>query len=203
MLIKICGITKPKEIKILNEEKPDFAGFVFAESKRKVDAKTSKTLIELLDKDIKTVGVFRNNNMEYILEVLKTVKLDIIQLHGSESNDFINELSNKTDCIIWKAFSINSKEDIDVINKCPVNTILLDGSNPGSGKAFNWEHLNNKKINKNIIIAGGINEDNILDAMRTFNPFAADMSSSVETIDDKGNRIKDKSKIHRIINKVR
>lgn len=203
MLIKICGITKPEEIKILNEEKPDFAGFVFAESKRKVDAKTSKTLIELLDKDIKTVGVFRNNNMEYILEVLKTVKLDIIQLHGSESNDFINELSNKTDCIIWKAFSINSKEDIDVINKCPVNTILLDGSNPGSGKAFNWEHLNNKKINKNIIIAGGINEDNILDAMRTFNPFAADMSSSVETIDDKGNRIKDKSKIHRIINKVR
>ena len=203
MLIKICGITKIQEIKILNEEKPDFAGFVIAESKRKVDIAKAKNLISSLDKNIKTVGVFRNNTMDYILKVLDNVKLDIVQLHGDENNDFINELKTKVKCTIWKAFSIKSQEDIDIIKRCPVDTILLDGSNPGSGKTFRWECFDNLDINKNIIIAGGINEDNVLDAIKTFNPFAIDMSSSIEAIDDKGNRIKDKEKIHRIINKVR
>lgn len=203
MLVKICGITKPEEIKIANEEKPDFVGFVFAESKRKIDTFLAKELIKNLDKNIKTVGVFRNNTFNEILNVLKEIDIDIIQLHGNEDNDFINKLKEKSNCTIWKAFSIKSKDDIKAIEECPVDTIILDGSDPGSGKTFNWNHLDKFNINKNIIIAGGINEDNVLKAIDIFKPIAVDMSSSVERIDERGIRIKDKDKIHRIISKVR
>ena len=89
MLIKICGITKLSEIEDLNELKPDYIGFVFAKSKRQIDGKTACRLKENLDKDIKTVGVFLNNTEEDILNVLKEVELDVIQLHGDENNNFI------------------------------------------------------------------------------------------------------------------
>ncbi len=202
MLVKICGITTLEEIDYINELKPDYTGFVFAESKRKVNIENGKELLKALDKDIKSVGVFRNNTKEYIIEVIENIPLDIIQLHGDEDNDFINYLKDKTNCEVWKAVGIKNKEDLIKAKDFNVETLLLDGSNPGSGELFPWEYLKEIDVNKRFFIAGGINEENVLEAMGNVNPYGVDTSSGVETIEN-GIRKKDKEKIKRLIKKVR
>ena len=202
MLIKICGITKLSEIEDLNELKPDYIGFVFAKSKRQIDGKTAYRLKENLDKDIKTVGEFLNNSEEDILNVLKEVELDVIQLHGDENNNFIDSLKKKVKCYIWKAVSISTKEEMDKAMRYNVGTLLLDGSNPGSGIAFDWKTLRDINLNKRIFLAGGINEENVLEGIREVKPDGIDTSSGVEIIDEFGRR-KDKEKMRRLIRKVR
>lgn len=202
MLVKICGITTLEEIDYINELKPDYTGFVFAESKRKVNIENGKELLKALDKDVKSVGVFRNNTKEYIIEVIKNIPLDIIQLHGDEDNDFINYLKDNINCEIWKAVGIKNKEDLIKAKDFNVETLLLDGSNPGSGELFPWEYLKEIDVNKRFFIAGGINEENVLEAMENVNPYGVDTSSGVETIEN-GIRKKDKEKIKRLIKKVR
>ena len=202
MLVKICGITKLSEIENLNILKPDYIGFVFAESKRKVTKEQAKELINNLDKSIKTVGVFRNNTEEEILDILTVADIDVIQLHGSETIGFVEQLQKKTKKDIWKAASIKSNEDMSKALKYPVETILVDGSNPGSGEIFPWKYLNNIETDKRIFLAGVINEDNVLEGISTVKPDGIDVSSGVEINDEYG-RHKDFNKMKRLIDKVR
>ena len=202
MLIKICGITNLKEIQDINEVKPDYIGFVFAESKRKVSVDEAKELSNALNKGIKIVGVFRNNSEEEILNILSKVPLDVIQLHGDEDNEFINSLREKSKVEIWKAITVSSKNDMEKALKYEVDTLVLDGSTPGSGNVFNWDNLKDININKRIFLAGGINENNVLEAINKVKPDGIDTSSGVEIIDEKGRR-KDKEKMKRLIRKVR
>ena len=202
MLVKICGITKLSEIEDLNALKPDYIGLVFAESKRKITKEQAKELINKLDKSIKTVGVFRNNTEEEIMDILTVADIDVIQLHGGETIEFVESLQNKTKKEIWKAASIKSKEDMSKALKYPVRTILVDGSNPGSGEIFPWKYLNNIETDKRIFLAGGINEDNVLEGISTVNPDGIDVSSGVEINDEYG-RHKDFDKMKRLIDKVR
>lgn len=203
MLVKICGITNINEVKTLNELKPEYMGLVFTDSKRKVSIKKANLLLSNLNKDIKSVGVFRNNSIAYILEVVENTPIDIIQLHGHEDNYFIEELKKKTSCEIWKAVGIASKEDLIKALNYKVDTLLLDGSNPGSGKIFPWECLEGISINKRIFLAGGINENNVLEAIEKVKPHGIDTSSGVEVINENGVRSKSKEKIKILINKVR
>lgn len=202
MLIKICGITSKEEIQSINEVKPDYIGFVFAESKRKVSVDEAKELSNALNKGIKIVGVFRNNSEEEILNILSKVPLDVIQLHGDEDNEFINSLREKSKVEIWKAITVSSKNDMEKALKYEVDTLVLDGSTPGSGNVFNWDNLKDININKRIFLAGGINENNVLEAINKVKPDGIDTSSGVEIIDEKGRR-KDKEKMKRLIRKVR
>lgn len=202
MFIKICGITKLLEIDYLNELKPDYIGFVFAKSKRQISGREACILKEKLSKDIKTVGVFLNNTEEEILKVLDDVELDVIQLHGDEDNKFIDSLRKKIKCDIWKAVAILSEEDMKKALEYNVDTLVLDGSNPGSGVVFDWTALNKLDANKRIFLAGGINEENVLDGIKKVNPDGIDTSSGVEIVDELGRR-KDKEKMRRLIRKVR
>ena len=202
MFIKICGITKPKEIEFINELHPDYIGFVFAKSKRKVTGEEASTLAKPLDKSIKTVGVFRNNSIEEIEEVLKFIDLDVVQLHGSENEEFIKELKSKGNFKIWKAISIGEDFDSSKSLDYSVDAFLLDGSAPGSGKRFEWNLVDRSRFNKKFILAGGINEDNVLEGIKLFNPDGIDVSSGVEVVTENG-FIKDYEKMKRIIRKVR
>jgi len=203
MLIKICGITNLEEVKSLNTLKPEFIGFLFAESKRKVTGLEARILFDDLDKDIKAIGVFRNNSKEFILEVLKEVPLYGIQLHGDEDEEFILDLKGRVNCEIWKAVSVKSKEDMENALNYPVETLVLDGSNPGSGEIFPWKYLNNTKFTKRVFLAGGINEENVLDGIDKVKPHGVDLSSGVEIITEEGIRTKSKDKMEKLIDKVR
>ncbi|WP_455789177.1 phosphoribosylanthranilate isomerase, partial [Clostridium butyricum] len=136
MKIKICGITCEKEIEYLNILKPDYIGFVFTKSKRQISAFDAKLLRKKLNPEIKCVGVFKDNSLIEINNVLKKVNLDVVQLHGSENFDFINLLKKNENhkFEIWKALSINNKIFLNeyvsyymrMKNNCVMDNILID-----------------------------------------------------------------------------
>ncbi|AGX43332.1 N-(5'-phosphoribosyl)anthranilate isomerase [Clostridium saccharobutylicum] len=222
--IKICGITNKKEIEYVNILKPDYIGLVFTQSKRKVNNEMAVGLLNELNSDIKSVGVFRDNSIKEILKVISEVRLDIIQLHGKEDLAFIRELRKnlKQEVKIWKALSITNNDEIekyvnkDKINEDYIESFLIDGANPGSGESYSLEDfklsINNKsnemtlnldsKRNK-FFLAGGINEKNVLERIEEVNPMGIDVSSGVEIIDEDGQRIKSFEKMKILIDKVR
>lgn len=203
--IKICGITKMQEIYDLNKLQPDYIGFVFAESKRRVNKQQASILSESLNSKIKRVGVFRNNSIDEILDVINTVPLDIIQLHGEEDEAYIKILSHYlNDKIqIWKAIGINSETKLNRYHNYKVNALVLDNIKPGSGQVFNWDKVNQCNLNIQVFLAGGINEENVLQGIRAINPIGIDVSSGVETIDENGERTKSYIKMERLIRIVR
>lgn len=225
--IKICGIKRLEEAEYLNVLKPDYAGFVFAHSKRQITMKQAKNIREKLDSSIKCVGVFVNEEIQNVINIASYVRLDVIQLHGNEDNEYIrkfkllydnnlNENSSKNNQIlkqinkpcIWKAIGImnnSQKNPADSKAHCSADAILVDSASNnsfgGTGKAFNWEIVRNVKqkfANKKIILAGGLNPDNVRDAIKLVKPFAVDVSSGVEE-----NGVKSFEKIKEFILKVR
>lgn len=195
--IKICGLTRLEDIDVVNQAKPDYIGFVFAESKRQVDFETAKRLKAALSKEIKAVGVFVNQSLEEIITLAKDNIIDIIQLHGDEDEVFIKELKEGVSLLIIKAMRIRQKRDV---KKTSADFALFDTYDKnqygGSGVNFNWELV--RGYEGDFFLAGGIQIDNIEEAIKTVKPFCVDISSGVET-----NGNKDQEKIREIVEKVR
>lgn len=219
--VKFCGLTRHEDIEIANRLKPDYIGFVFyKKSKRFVDKYKAKGLKKELDLDIKAVGVFVDEDIELITELVNENIIDIIQLHGKEDEEYIKRLKSLTDAKIIKAFQIkeriktefypdkkdaqyekafqNSSSDIDdelnkkldEINKSSADMVLID-SGQGTGTAFDWKILN--RITRPYFLAGGVNTENIKEAA-DIRPYAIDVSSGIET-----DSVKDEGKMKIII----
>lgn len=205
MEIKICGITKFQEIKDINKLEPDYIGFVFSKSKRKISKEEARKLLYGLNNGIKVVGVFRNEKVNFVSEVLNYTNIKIVQLHGSEDNDYIENLRSKvnSEIEVWKAISIINEKSIEEINNINAVNILLDSSTPGEGKGFKLKYLDDFKEFNKVFIAGGINEENIQDVVEGMNPKGIDISSGAEVIDENGIRIKSYEKMKKIIATVR
>ena len=177
--IKFCGLKRIEDIKYANDLKPDFIGFVFApKSKRFVDADTARELKNLLDTKIKAVGVFVDEDINVVTKLLKDGIIDIAQLHGSEDEEYIKSLRAICDKPIIKAFTIVSKDDIKKANESTADYILLD-SGKGSGETFDWDLI--KEVNRPYFLAGGLDCDNVENALDSLTPFAVDVSSGIET----------------------
>ena len=191
--IKICGLKRLEDIEIANKYKPDYVGFVFAESKRKVSHNLASKLKDNLDSDIVSVGVFVDTAQDEILELYDNGIIEVAQLHGSESEDYINELKEKTEGEIKIINAIEMSEDIDLSDyeNSQADFLLLD-SGKGSGKTFDWR-LISKDLKKEFFLAGGLDSSNINEAIKEFNPYAIDLSSSLET-----DGLKDEAKIKEI-----
>lgn len=197
--IKICGIYRPQDIEFVNEAKPDYIGFVFYEkSHRNVTPNQAKTLKAMLSKEIQAVGVFVDDDKEYIAKLANENTIDLIQLHGNEDSEYISELKELTNKPIIKAIQIQTPEDLEKIEttfNTETDYVMFD-SGKGSGQMFNWGIAG--ETEKPIFVAGGLNAENVVDAIRVFKPFAVDISSGVET-----NKVKDKEKIVEIVDLVR
>jgi len=197
--VKICGLRRKEDIEYANELKPDYVGFVFAKSKRQIEVEQALDLISLLDKEIKTVGVFVNEPVENALKIAQTLNLDVLQFHGDETQDYIDNFKNFT---VWKAIRIKDKEDLEKTKEFKVNSFVFDtltkNEYGGTGKTFNWEVLKEMELNVPIILAGGLNENNVEEAIKIVDPYAVDVSSGVET-----EGYKDFKKMKSFIEKVR
>ncbi|MCE5221347.1 MAG: phosphoribosylanthranilate isomerase [Clostridium sp.] len=230
--VKICGITNKQEIEYLNILKPEYVGFVFTKSKRQVTGEKANELCSSLDKRIKTVGVFKDNSINEIIDIIKVIPLDIIQLHGKEDEEFINLLKksiNKS-IEIWKAISIRDIENIKkhirsnkqlAYNENSrdnlIDNFLIDGDNPGSGETFSLENISEYFSEEhrleyvddcilkkyNFFLAGGITDENVIERISKANPIGVDVSSGVEIIDENGDRTKSFEKMKSLIDKVR
>ena len=192
--IKICGIKRLEDIEIVNRYKPDYIGFVFAYSKRKVSHDLAKELRNNLDSDIIPVGVFVDSPQDEILKLFGDGIIEIAQLHGSESEQFILDLKKKTDGELKIINAIEMTQEVDLLEYNDSNSdyLLLD-SGKGSGKTFDWS-LIRKDIKKEFFLAGGLNSENVTQAIDEFNPYAIDLSSSLET-----DGFKDENKIKEIM----
>jgi phosphoribosylanthranilate isomerase len=198
--IKICGLSRPADITMVNEALPDYIGFVFAASRRQVSETTAKNLKEGLDPSIKAVGVFVNEDMELILRMCRLGIIDIIQLHGDEDEEYIRKIKTIIPNPVIKAVRVKSTWDIHEADHLDCDYLLLDAYKEdqygGNGEAFDWSVIT--RIEKPFFLAGGIHGENVLKALSQVNPYCIDVSSGVET-----DGYKDKNKVFDIIKKVR
>ena len=192
--IKICGLKRLEDVEIVNKYKPDFVGFVFADSKRKVTLNLARQMKQNLDDSIQSVGVFVDAAIDEILEIHKRGIIDMAQLHGSESDEYIEELRQKSNCQlkIINAIEMDDEKDLLEYDNSTADYLLFD-SGKGSGKTFDWR-LIRQDLKKEFFLAGGLNYQNISQAINEFDPYAIDLSSSVET-----NGYKDELKIKKVM----
>lgn len=201
--VKVCGLRRIEDTEYANKVKPDFIGFVFAESKRQITEEQASGLAERLDDGIKKVGVFVDQPEDMIVRLLEDKVIDLVQLHGKEDNDYIHRLCDmaniKKDCII-KAVRVKSAEDIKLAESYDCGYLLLDAYSDkaagGSGETFDWTMI--KNVTKPFFLAGGISAENVETAIKCVHPFAVDASSSMET-----DGFKDYDKMAQFVRKVR
>ena len=199
MKIKICGIDSIDAALAASENGADYIGFIFAEnSPRKIAKSTAKEIAATLGGKIKIVGVFQNQSEEFILDAVKNIPLDIVQLHGCESEDFIKSLKRKCGIEIWKAFTLECEEDLQNAIASSADKILADAPSGGSGKACNWEFAAALASKRPLILAGGLGEENVNPAIAKVSPFAIDANSKLE----KSKGVKCPQKIKSFMKKV-
>lgn len=198
MEIKICGIRRDEDIDIINKYKPDYIGFIFAESKRQITVIQAARLSKKLSEGIKTVGVFVNADAKEVEETAITAGLYAVQLHGDEDEKYIKNLN--VPCQVWKVVRVREGETIDDV--AGADRILLDKYTEnvygGSGTTFDWSKAGSINTDKPIILAGGLTSANVREGIRIFNPACVDVSSSVET-----DGAKDERKVKEFIDVVR
>ena len=200
--IKICGITKLEDALACADYGADAVGFVFAESPRKIDKILCKEIISRLPPFLTAVGLFADQPQKEIEETAAFCDLDVLQFHGAENTEFCNHFSKR----VIKSFRLKNAADLVLLKDYKVSAYLLDAYNDkklgGTGEKFDWEGVSKSKSvmeGKKIILAGGLNPENVGGAIQIFSPYGVDVSSGVEISPG----IKDHKKIEAFIKAVR
>lgn len=205
MKIKICGIRRPEDVQFLNESLPDFTGFIFADTRRKVSREEAASLYRMLDRRIKVFGVFVNAPVEFIMGLASEGVIDAIQLHGDETEEEISLLKRETGLPIVKAVRAKDRDAILQADRLSCDYLLLDTYRAdrygGTGETFSWE-LIPEKLRHSYFLAGGLCEENLECALEHVKGrgkcIGVDISGGAET-----DGYKDREKIKRIVEAVR
>jgi phosphoribosylanthranilate isomerase len=206
--IKICGVTLPDDAARIASSGADFIGLNFwPKSKRYLAPERAPMLASVVRStgSAKLVGVFVDPEIDEIQAITATVDLDIIQLHGDETPDFVKKVSLAMYRPVWKALPIASRRDIDALDVWPAEALLLDAPTPGRGGAgakFDWavaREARERYPKIHIVLAGGLTPDNVGSAIQTVEPWAIDVASGVEA----GPGIKDPAKLEAFISAAR
>ena len=189
MLFKICGLKSEETLICCEENKVDFFGMIFyKKSPRNIEIHQAKKLTDISNNlKIQPVGVFVNHNIDSLNKIISYLNLKLIQLHGEESQSYIDEIKKQFNVEIIKKISIRTAKDLNKISKFKNVDYLLFDYKPnynelpgGNSKSFDWELLKDKKIGLPWFISGGINKDNIKKIQNLLNPNGIDLSSGVE-----------------------
>jgi phosphoribosylanthranilate isomerase len=190
-LVKICGLTKTFEAGYLNEAKADYAGMVlfFPKSKRNISIEQAKEIMSGLDASIKKVAVVVKPSLEQVQQI-EAAGFDLVQIHGM----ICEEILQKTKIPIWKAFNVSDMEAFERYQKEDrITGYVFDAAKPGSGETFDWRLMDQiPRDEKTLMLAGGLNADNVGEAIAYLKPDGVDVSSSVEM---EGKQEKDPEKI--------
>jgi phosphoribosylanthranilate isomerase len=192
--IKICGITRKEDIVSVNKYIPEYIGFVFAKSRRRISPRQAARISVGLNGRILKVGVFVNEKIDEIVSVVKLCGLRAVQIHGDETVEYFNSLREKLDASagngsnrteIWKALRVKDYSSLKELTGFKADAYVLDayveGSYGGAGQTFNWDIAASARSYGKIILAGGLDKNNVLLARDSVQPYALDVSSGVET----------------------
>jgi phosphoribosylanthranilate isomerase len=198
--VKICGITNVEDALQAVEAGANALGFVFyARSPRHVTPDEVQKIIAELPPFVTTVGLFVNESIPRIRRTMAAARLDVVQLHGDEQPE---------DCLIEplrviKALRVKAAASLEGADRYRVSALLLDAWSDkaygGTGEQFDWQLARRLSGNRPVILAGGLNPENIIDAVRQVKPYAVDVSSGVEARPGK----KDQQKVKEFICRVR
>jgi phosphoribosylanthranilate isomerase len=182
--VKICGITDKDDAFKAVKFGADALGFVFyKKSPRYVSPSRARNIIAILPPFVTTVGIFVNERQGAINDITSFCGLNAVQLSGDEDNHYCTRLKRGNIKVI-KGFRVDPAFNFDVIKKFNVDSILFDAyqenSFGGTGKTFNWELLKQANTKIPFILSGGLNHENIMDAIKTVKPYGVDVSSGVE-----------------------
>jgi phosphoribosylanthranilate isomerase len=178
--VKICGITTAEDAVFAAEMGADALGFVFAPSPRRVSLDDALEIAGFLPPFVKTVGVFADSDIEEVIFFRNRLRLNLVQLSGSESDEYIRALGSG---VIKTVHVSNGTKPNLMVNESA--TILLDSASDdlkgGTGKVIDWDALAEASIRRPFILAGGLTPENISIAVAKVKPYAVDVSSGVET----------------------
>lgn len=181
--VKICGMTRVEDALEAARLGADALGFVFfAKSPRNIEAHQAQKIIGQLPAFVTTVALFLNPDESFVKQVLLETDIDLLQFHGTETAAFCESFDKP----YIKALGIDGVDDVEALisQYKGARSVLLDshgaGQAGGTGETFNWLSIPQSLRNK-IILAGGLNADNVADAIRQVHPYAVDLSSGVET----------------------
>lgn len=198
VLVKVCGLTDTVEADYLNKNKVDFAGFVlfFPKSKRNISIEKAEQIMAELDENIKKVAVIVSPD-ESEIQQINGSGFDYVQIHGEIKDRLLEQISKP----VFKAFNIKDIKNIHKYqNNAKIVGYVFDAAVPGSGKVFDWSILNDiKRDAKTFILAGGLNDSNVREAVKLVNPDVVDVSSGVEYDSGSG---KDPEKIKQFIRQL-
>ena len=196
--VKICGISHDVEIGIMNELMPDYVGFNFcSKSKRFIAPEHAGLLKSKLKKGIKTVGVFENVQLEQIALTVETAGLDLVQLRGNETGEYIAALREYIKCPIIRSFRVSSAMEAERAMYSTADYVMLD-SGAGGGTKFDWKLIGSSK-RRPYFLKGGLNPDNVQQALELSPlPYALDVSTGVES-----GSLKDYRKVMKFLQAVR
>jgi len=203
--VKICGITSLEDAVMSVELGADILGFnFFVKSPRYIAPKLAEGTITKLPTGVIAVGVFVNESIDTVSGIASETGIDLIQLHGDETPAFVKNLRDSTGLQVIKAFRVSDQFNAAEVQNYEVDAILLDSYSAsergGTGEKFDWNVAAQvRELIPKLYLAGGLNPQNVGEAIRSVRPFALDACSGLES--SKG--IKDRRKVEAFIRNVR
>ena len=202
--IKICGLRRIEDVDFVNEAKPDYAGVILCRRFwRGIDFEQAALLRRHLDPNIPLVGVFVNDKFSDVLVALRQGIVDMVQLHGTESEEYITSLQMMSyGKSVIKACQVHSPDVIPYAENSAADYILLD-SGAGSGKTFDWNIV--RDVKRDFLLAGGLTPENLPKAIEAVRPWGVDLcgGTEIQVGPNPSDRIKDREKILAAVEAVR
>ena len=198
--LKVCGLTRREDVQAAIEAGAEYLGFIFyAKSPRHITPEQAREISRDLPEKVKKVGLFVNAPLDEIRKTIEFCALDAVQLHGDESPGFARKL---TGVEVWKALNLCNAADVDYAKTFPADLILIDATSTeqrgGTGKLCDWRLAAQLSSLRPIILAGGINPENIAEAVKQVRPRIIDVNSGAESAPG----IKDEVKLKDIGKKI-
>ena len=185
MKIKFCGIRRLEDVAAVNLCQPDYMGMILSGGfRRSISQEQAQRLVQEKSDAIAAVGVFVNESSEIICRMAEQLHLQVIQLHGNESAEQIQTLQQKTGLPVWKALRIGTLEELEAAGTNPADCLILEGKTGagigGTGVCADWELLARHSWNRSFFLAGGLQPENVLEAIATVSPTGVGFSSGIE-----------------------
>ena len=188
--VKVCGITTPEDARTAAGSGADAIGLVFAESPRRLSVERAREIAAALPDGVLKVGVFVDEEPAEVIRIAREVGLDYAQLHGDESPETVTVLRGEGVKVI-KALRVRGAGSLTAMDDYDADLFLLDAwsekARGGTGERFDWEVAKSHGGRGNILVSGGLTPENVREAIRFFEPYGVDASSSLEDAPGKKN----------------